>query len=32
MLAKGLSEIQAVDPDLTLEGIRQVALAVLGGK
>lgn len=32
MLAKGLSEIQAVDPDLTLEGIRQVALAVFGEK
>ena len=32
MLARGLSEIHAVDPDLTLEGIRQVALAVFGGK
>lgn len=28
LLAAGLPEIRAVDPDLTLEGIRQVALAV----
>lgn len=30
LLAKGLPEISAVDPDLTLEGIRQVAMAVFG--
>ena len=30
MLARGLPEIHAVDPDLTLEGIRQIALAEFG--
>ena len=31
LLAKGLPEIHAVDPDLTLEGIRRVAMAVFHG-
>lgn len=32
LLARGLPEIREVDPDLTLEGIRQVALAVFGAR
>jgi type III pantothenate kinase len=31
LIARGIPEIDVVDPELTLEGLRQVALAVFPG-
>jgi type III pantothenate kinase len=31
LIARGIPEIDAVDPELTLEGLRQVAMAVFSG-